>query len=63
MKKDKNLSVFSSKKPPSITIIAYLERIVKYMQIEESTLILCLIYIDRVCDVNKIQLNDNNIHR
>jgi hypothetical protein len=56
-------SGFTSKKPPAITIEAYLERILKYSHIEESTLILSLIYIDRVCDINNIQMTNFNIHR
>ena len=62
-KKEKCPAIFGSKKPPSIAILAYLERIAKYTQIEESTLIICLIYIDRVCDLSKMQLNEFNIHR
>lgn len=30
---------------------------------ENSTLVLILIYIDRVCDINKIRLNYYNIHK
>jgi hypothetical protein len=55
--------IFSTKKPPSITIMSYLERIIKYTGIEESTLILTLIYIDRLCDMNNIQMTNLNIHR
>lgn len=54
---------FVCKKAPSISIEAYLERICKYTQIEESTLVLCLIYIDRFCDISKFSLSENNIHR
>ena len=35
----------------------------KYSKIENSTFVLILIYIDRVCDLNKIQLNYYNIHK
>jgi hypothetical protein len=55
--------MFNSKKPPSISIQQYLERIVKYSKMEDSTLILTLIYIDRLCDLSQINLNDYNIHR
>lgn len=54
---------FYSKKPPAITIFAYLERIQKYSKLEDSTLILALIYIDRLCDMNDYQMNNFNIHR
>jgi hypothetical protein len=60
---DKNKSVFNSKKIPGISIQAYLERIVKYSKLEESTLIVALIYIDRLCDSNGLMLSDMNIHR
>lgn len=60
---DKNKSIFNSKKPPSISIQQYLERIVKYSKIEDSTLITMLIYIDRLCDLTQLHLNDYNIHR
>jgi hypothetical protein len=30
---------------------------------EDSTLMLTLIYIDRLCDLNQLHLNDFNIHR
>jgi hypothetical protein len=55
--------IFFSKKPPKITIIGYLERIVRYSKTDESTLIIMLIYIDRLCDFNNIILNKYNIHR
>ena len=52
-----------SKIVPQITIKAFIERIIKYTKIEESTLILILVYIDRVCDNHKIVLNFYNIHK
>lgn len=54
---------FLSKKVPGISIKNYLERLVKYSKIENTTLVLILIYIDRVCDLNKIRLNYFNIHK
>jgi len=58
----KKLSFFS-KVPASVTIHKYIERIIKYTHIEESTFILSLIYIDRICEYNDIILTDGNIHR
>jgi hypothetical protein len=55
--------IFNAKKPPSISIHEYLERILKYTHIEESTLIISLIYIDRVCESNDLILTQNNVHR
>jgi hypothetical protein len=60
---DKAHTVYNSKKPPSIPIQSYFERIVKYSKLEESTLIITLIYIDRLCDLTGITLTDVNIHR
>ena len=54
---------FLSKKVPAITIKNYLERLIKYTKIESTTLVLILIFIDRVCDISKIRLNYFNIHK
>ena len=54
---------FLSKKVPAISIKNYLERLIKYSKIENTTLVLILIFIDRVCDINKIRLNYFNIHK
>lgn len=54
---------FLSKKIPAISIINYLNRIVKYTSIENSTLEMMLILIDRFCEQTKIILNYFNIHK
>ena len=54
---------FLAKKIPSISIRDFFERIVKYTHIENSTLVLILIYIDRLCDMQKFRLNYYNIHK
>ena len=54
---------FLSKTVPSISMHNFLERIVKYTKIETNTLILILIYIDRLCDKQKFRLNYFNIHK
>ena len=64
--KDNNSSIikpFLSKKIPSISIFDFLERIVKYTKMQDSTLMLILIYIDRFCEMNYINLNFFNIHK
>jgi len=53
---------FSSNTVPQITILEYLKRIQTYGGMENSTLILSLIYIDRLCEKN-ITLTKYNIHR
>lgn len=52
-----------TKKIPSISIKQFFERIVKYTKLENSTLVLILIYIDRLCDIKKFRLNYYNIHK
>ena len=47
---------------PSVTIQRYLHRIFKYTFIEKSTLIISLIYLDRICK-QKIFLTNYNIHK
>ncbi len=54
---------FFSRIPTSLSITKYIERIIKYTYIEESTFILSLIYIDRICEYNDIILTEENIHR
>ena len=54
---------FLSKKKPAISISKFIQRIVKYTQMENSTLVLMLIYKDRLCDLNKFKLNYFNIHK
>jgi hypothetical protein len=41
----------------------YLERIIKYTKIEESTIIIILLYLDRLAELSEIKLSDFNIHR
>ena len=55
--------VFSSTTVPNISLEKYLERIQKYTNIERSTLINSLIYIDRFCNITGIILTHFNIHR
>lgn len=54
---------FSSKIVTTIPIQYYIERIKKYTNIENSTLIITLIYADRVCALSKLVLHPHNIHR
>ena len=53
---------FSSNTVPQISLLDYLKRIQTYGGMENSTLILSLIYIDRLCEKN-ITLTKFNIHR
>ena len=53
--------IFSSNSIPKISILEYLNRIVNYTKIEDSTLITAIIYLDLVGQ-NEIYLTDYNIH-
>lgn len=58
----KNMS-FTSYDKPSVTINEYLVRIQKYSEAEDSTIIMGLMYVDRICEIAKIVLTPYNIHR
>ena len=55
--------IFIHGQTPQISIFDYLCRIQKYSLIENSTLIISLIYIDRICKEKGFILTKNNIHR
>ena len=59
----KDNSPFVHEHAPKISILDYLLRIQKYSNIENSTFIIALIYIDRICEKKKIILTKYNIHR
>ena len=61
--KSNNLSMFDVKNTVSISMLSYLERINKYTKLEYSSLIICLIYLDRICDINDTYITNLNIHR
>ena len=60
---NQSTSVFSANFVPNISIHDYLERIKTYSKAEKSTLIISLIYIDRLCNKAKVTLTYYNIHR
>ena len=55
--------VFSAKNIPNISIENYLKRIQEYSNIEKNTLIISLIFIDRLCKISNLTLTYYNIHR
>jgi len=57
------LKSFNNKNIPSISIKDYLFRLIKHTQINESTIIIILIYIDRICNINHFFLSYYNIHK
>ena len=54
---------FSANLIPGISIEDYLLRIQTYANIEKSTLIICLIFIDKLCHTADVTLTHYNIHR
>ena len=65
LKSEKNLYIkpFLMKNIPPIPIKDYLERLCKYSKINTSTIILILIYIDRICNIQKFKLTYYNVYK
>ena len=65
LKSEKNLNIkpFLMRNIPPISIKDYLERLCKYSKINTSTIILILIYIDRICNIQKFKLTYYNVHK
>lgn len=61
--KQQSKMAFSANSIPEISIEDYLIRIQTYSNIEKSTLIISLIYIDRICENSNLNLTYFNIHR
>lgn len=61
--KEQMLSVFSARTIPAIDIDDYLHRIQYYGEMEDNTLIIALILIDRLSNIASIVLSQFNIHR
>ena len=59
----KPLKCFYSMNIPIISIKDYLEQLYKYTKINSSTIVLILIYIDRICNLYKCKLSYYNIHK
>ena len=47
---------------PAIPLLDYLRRILNFLKLDFSTLIIAMIYIDRICR-EKVFLNEFNVHR
>ena len=56
-------TIFFCENIPKISIEDYLNRIRKYTEIEDSTLVIALIYIDRLLGKKHIKLSMNNVHK
>ena len=64
-KSNKNFLIksFTNKFIPSISIKDYILRLAKHSKVNESTIIIVLIYIDRICNINHLNLTYYNIHK
>ena len=60
---DYDYSLFTHGTIPKISIEDYLNRIQKYTELEDSTLIIALIYIDRLLENKNFKLSIYNVHR
>ena len=60
--REQSKMIFNCKKKPKIEIKDYIKRIIQYTGIESSSLIISLIYLDRIC-LNDILITEYNIHR
>ena len=58
--KKQSKQIFSCRELPNICLSDYLNRIIEYTKLEQSTLIASLIYIDRFCHKNSIFLTEYN---
>jgi len=55
--------LFEGKKTASVPVKKYVTRLVKYFSPEPASLIIALIYLDRICEFSKIKLAMENFHR
>ena len=60
---NKDIKPFMTKNIPSMPIKNYLIRLCQFTKINESTIIIILIYIDRICNINKFTLTYRNIYK
>ena len=60
---NQNIKPFMTKNIPSMSIKDYLIRLSQFTKMNESTIILILIYIDRICNINNFRLSYRNIYK
>jgi hypothetical protein len=56
-------SLFYFQIPPKISLKEYIERLIKYTKLEESSLILSLIYLDKLTSTTNVVICRNNLHK
>eukprot|EP01059_Diplonema_ambulator_P037196 TRINITY_DN96_c0_g4_i2.p1 TRINITY_DN96_c0_g4~~TRINITY_DN96_c0_g4_i2.p1 ORF type:complete len:182 (+),score=59.03 TRINITY_DN96_c0_g4_i2:59-547(+) len=62
-KKAVSLSLYDGEKAPGIPLDEYLKRLVRYTGCDMDTVIIAIIYIDRICINANIIITENNVHR
>ena len=60
---NKNIIPFMTKNIPSMSIKDYLLRLSQFTKMSESTIIIILIYIDRISNINNFRLTYKNIYK
>ena len=64
MESEKNLlNTFISRKIPKISIKDFIDRLLKYSKTFHEIAVIIFIYIDKICNKHKINLNYYNIHK
>lgn len=56
-------SAFYSPLKPTVSIKLFLKRITKFLKPDNSTYVLALIYIDKICDKKSFVITENNIFK
>jgi hypothetical protein len=56
-------TVFSSKRLKKYGIKEYLDKLSRMTDLEESSLIMAMIYLDRVCEKGGICIDSSNVHK
>ena len=57
------LNSFTSRKKPKISIKDFIDRLLKYSKTFHEIAVIIFIYIDKICNKHKINLNYYNIHK
>lgn len=57
------MSKFTSVYPPAVSVLEYLERILKFARCSDSCFVVALIYIDRIIETRNIVISNLNVHR
>eukprot|EP01064_Diplonema_japonicum_P008701 TRINITY_DN1610_c1_g1_i1.p1 TRINITY_DN1610_c1_g1~~TRINITY_DN1610_c1_g1_i1.p1 ORF type:complete len:163 (+),score=52.73 TRINITY_DN1610_c1_g1_i1:52-540(+) len=61
--KAQKLSLYDGEKAPGIEVREYMKRLVRYTGCDVDTIIIAIIYIDRICINAGIAITGNNVHR